>query len=383
MKNRYLLLIIIFTLTFTFLNKTSSFKSIANAESNGFDCSVVSEIPQTECEALVSIYNSTGGANWNVNTGWLVTSMPCAWVHVVCEDGHVIWLNLLSNNLSGSIPSELSNLTHLDILQLSNNQLTGSIPPEIGDLTNLTRLFILYNQLSGNIPSQIGNLTNLVDLSLVGNQLSGSIPPELGNLINVNYLNLDDNQLSGSLPPEIGNMSSLTQIYVEGNPLEGPIPSTFTNLTLTAFWFENTNICLPDNPEVLNWLSTIGSLHSTGILCVDPSLVINYDSGAPGSYFTITGSDFPDGEVATIYVNGQVLGTTDTSAEGAFTVLFSTTDADEGFYMITATVNPSASTWFTLDVNEPVRPQEGKGTILNVPAGIAFTEFVFLPVIFR
>lgn len=29
-----------------------------------FDCSAVSEIPQTECEALVALYNSTNGPSW-------------------------------------------------------------------------------------------------------------------------------------------------------------------------------------------------------------------------------------------------------------------------------------------------------------------------------
>ena len=28
------------------------------------DCSSVTEIPQSECEALVALYNSTGGASW-------------------------------------------------------------------------------------------------------------------------------------------------------------------------------------------------------------------------------------------------------------------------------------------------------------------------------
>ena len=51
-------------------------------------------------------------------------------------------------------------------LNLSHNQLTGSIPPEIGNLTNLTYLNLESNQLTGSIPSEIGNLTNLTELKL-------------------------------------------------------------------------------------------------------------------------------------------------------------------------------------------------------------------------
>ena len=41
-----------------------------------FDCTTVSEIPQIECEALVAIYNGTGGPDWTVNTDWLQTTTP-------------------------------------------------------------------------------------------------------------------------------------------------------------------------------------------------------------------------------------------------------------------------------------------------------------------
>ena len=40
-------------------------------------------------------------------------------------------LDLSSNQLTGSIPPEIRNLTNLTYLNLSSNQLTGSIPPEI------------------------------------------------------------------------------------------------------------------------------------------------------------------------------------------------------------------------------------------------------------
>ena len=61
-------------------------------------------------------------------------------------------------------------------LFLNNNQLTGSIPPEIGNLTNLTSLYLYDNQLTGSIPSEIGNLTKLTGLYLFYNQITGSIP---------------------------------------------------------------------------------------------------------------------------------------------------------------------------------------------------------------
>jgi hypothetical protein len=51
--------------------------------------------------------------------------------------------------------------------------------------------------------------------------------------------------------------------------------------------------------------------------------------------------------------------------------------------LLRQSANPTASVRFTLDADDPVRPQEGVGPIFEVPAGIAFTEFVFLPIIMR
>ena len=89
----------------------------------------------------------------------------------------------------------IDNTTELD---LSQNQLTGSIPPEIGQLTNLTTLELEYNQLTGPIPPEIGNLTNLTELRLEDNQLTGRIPESICNLNlewNTSNFNIDNNQL--------------------------------------------------------------------------------------------------------------------------------------------------------------------------------------------
>jgi hypothetical protein len=137
---------------------------------------------------------------------------------------------LFLSGLSGSIPSEIGNLTNLESLYLNNNQLTGLIPSEIGNLTNLTSLNLSNNQLTGSIPSEIGNLTNLERLWLNDNQLTGSIPPEIGNLTNLERLYLNDNQLTGEIS---GNICSLINLQlsndnnfsISNNQLCPPYPS--------------------------------------------------------------------------------------------------------------------------------------------------------------
>jgi hypothetical protein len=197
-----------------------------------YDCSThQSQIPQTECEALVALYNSTGGPAWSTNTDWLVTDKPCSWYGVGCSAGSVSRLDLPSNNLTGTLPAALGNLSNLVALWLHWNQLTGSIPAELGNPTNLRGLGIAFNQLSGALPAELGNLSNLEDLGLQSNQLSGPIPPELGNLSNLEGLSLYSNQLSGPIPAELGNLSRMERLLLGSNQLSGPIPAELGNLS--------------------------------------------------------------------------------------------------------------------------------------------------------
>jgi Leucine-rich repeat (LRR) protein len=171
------------------------------------DCAAVSEIPSTECEALIALYNSTNGANWLKNTGWNVTKTPCSWYGVECSGGHLTALRLPYNKLRGSIPSELGNLSQLTYLRLDSNQFTGSIPSELGNLSQLTVLRLDSNRLTGSIPTELGNLSQLPALRLESNQLTGSIQTELGNLSQLTVLRLNSNQLTGSIPSELDKLS--------------------------------------------------------------------------------------------------------------------------------------------------------------------------------
>ncbi|EDN70504.1 conserved hypothetical protein [Beggiatoa sp. PS] len=229
------------------------------------DCTAVTEIPQMECEALVALYTSTDGPNWedSANNNWNMTNTPCNWKGVTCEAGHVTSVDRKYDsgcnyeehnyNLNGSIPSKIGNLNQLVHLDLACNHLTGSIPPEIGNLTQLTELILAFNQLSGSIPPEIGNLIQLTELNLGNNPLNGLIPPEIGNLTQLESLNLYENLLSGSIPPEIGNLTQLTRLYLADNSLSGSIPQEIGNLTqlnLLSLMFNQLSGSIP--PEIGN-----------------------------------------------------------------------------------------------------------------------------------
>jgi hypothetical protein len=63
------------------------------------------------------------------------------------------WLNLVSNYLTGGIPSWIGDLTALEVFDLGVNSLSGQIPSSMSRLTALTWLDLGSNYLSGSIPS--------------------------------------------------------------------------------------------------------------------------------------------------------------------------------------------------------------------------------------
>ncbi|KAF8658109.1 hypothetical protein HU200_059575 [Digitaria exilis] len=75
------------------------------------------------------------------------------------------FVNLSHNCLSGSIPSSLSYLSELEILDLSYNNLSGEVPSSLGSLQSWTQLVLSYNDLSGSIPS----FRQTVEIGTVGN----------------------------------------------------------------------------------------------------------------------------------------------------------------------------------------------------------------------
>ena len=83
------------------------------------DCATVTEIPQTECETLLSFYNSTDGPNWSDSPGnnWNVTNTPCSdWEGITCDGGYVTEIYKFCK-LMGLIP-DLSALTQLQTIDL-------------------------------------------------------------------------------------------------------------------------------------------------------------------------------------------------------------------------------------------------------------------------
>ena len=208
--------------------------------------------------ALVALYDATDGdASWDESTGWKSDQPLGDWFGVTTNaDGRVTSLIVADNNLTGSLPAELGNLSELEELAFYDNSLTGSIPPELG------------------------NLSKLETLNLRNNMVTGLIPPELGQLSNLDGLHLNNNLLYGTVPSELGNLGPvrLGVIIIENNQLIGELPHSFTRLTgLDAIKFgNNAGLCAPLDSAFQTWL---GGTSRQGNNC--PHAAIRSGAAAP------------------------------------------------------------------------------------------------------
>jgi len=225
------------------------------------DCSTQTDLPQIECEVLTEIYYTMGGTGWYFTT-WNHNQSPCSWGGVTCESGHVVGLNFYEENLWGTFPAEIENLTFLE--SMSVNESSAQVPPEFFNLTNIRSLsghngiflqitpqllnfpnlevlFLVSDPggltgqppiaRAGALPAFLGQLTNLRVLTLWSLGFQGPIPSEIGNLANLEHLDLGSNSLTSPLPSSLQDLSNLTYFSLAGNQLTGPLPPEWVFLS--------------------------------------------------------------------------------------------------------------------------------------------------------
>ncbi|KAF3969410.1 hypothetical protein CMV_006792 [Castanea mollissima] len=161
---------------------------------------LIGEIP-TEITNLQKL--STLNVSWNLLDG----SIPST----ISKLGSLTNLNLQGNRFTGSIPNDISSMNSLIELQLGGNQLSGNIPKMPAKLQ--IALNLSSNHLEGSIPTTLSQLTGLEVLDLSDNNLSGEIPTSLTTMTSLTQLILANNMLTGICP----KFSSYVTVNVTGN----------------------------------------------------------------------------------------------------------------------------------------------------------------------
>jgi hypothetical protein len=86
-----------------------------------FSFSTFANVSFLERDALVKLYQATNGANW-INQ-WDLSAPINTWYGVELYDDKVIAIHLADNNLTGSLPNEITDLVFLQTLDLHKNKI--------------------------------------------------------------------------------------------------------------------------------------------------------------------------------------------------------------------------------------------------------------------
>jgi Leucine-rich repeat (LRR) protein len=182
-------------------------------------------------------------------------------------------LDLVENNLGGSIPEEIKALSHLEELYLSNKSngddptINGKSLSFLASLTSLKIFDFSGNGVDFTIPSEFGRLTNLERLHLNDNKFKFIIPDELNNLVNLKQLFLNQNRLVGSADDALEMMESLEELDLSSNAQlwvteNFKLPTSLKSLKMERILQTGTEI----------W-TTIGRLSNLEVLSLESSNV--------------------------------------------------------------------------------------------------------------
>ena len=173
----------------------------------------------------------------------------------------LLTLNLKSNIFSGTIPSTLCSspvLANAAIpggmlefgfttsIDLGNNQLTGTLPACLCNMTGLLSLDLAHNQLSGTIPDAFAGVGGVMPVNIVlptNFSLDAFFVNFIMNISGFNvaytttdfattsqgglgFLGLNNNLFTGTIPASIGSLSWLYKLDLSSNELTGSIPDS-------------------------------------------------------------------------------------------------------------------------------------------------------------
>ena len=127
---------------------------VATATPDASPCTNSRAVPNPEapglvrdCNTLLAVKDTLRGS---ASLNWRKTIPINRWDGVTVSNSRVTQLDLSDNQLTGSIPEELGNLSQLEWLSLRENQLTGRIPPE---LDSIDTLYLYGNESLGCLPN--------------------------------------------------------------------------------------------------------------------------------------------------------------------------------------------------------------------------------------
>ncbi|GMY04785.1 receptor-like kinase TMK4 [Fagus crenata] len=192
-------------------------------------------------------------------SGWSNTTHYCNWTNVTCDSAlRVTIIELITQSLFGTLPSNLGTLTHLTVLSLQENSLTGPIP-SLANLTSLQQLYLDNNNFTSIPPGFFQGLTRLQILYLCENShlAPWTIPTELTQSTGLKTLCASNANIFGSLPDIFNSFPSLQELQLSFNNLTGPLPKSFGGSGIQILGLDNQLNGLSGTIDVLSSMTQL------------------------------------------------------------------------------------------------------------------------------
>jgi hypothetical protein len=190
--------------------------AVAKVPVSGWACQVAPpatmQIVPTGYRRRLSTKNTQMRLNYATNV--------CQWTGITCSQGLVTGIKLNGYAIRGQIPTQFGVITTLQSLELGSNLITGSLTSEF--LLPLAKQLVLLdlssNQLTGTLPSALGQMSALQTLTLSTNFIDGTIPSQLASLSSKNggalrTADLSYTKISGKVPEELCSFATAGNVF--------------------------------------------------------------------------------------------------------------------------------------------------------------------------
>jgi len=214
---------------------------------------------------IAVLYFAFSGIGWISSEQWLSKKPICNWQGITCtatQDGtHVTRIQLVNNELRGTIPDEIDQLLYLEELALHENKIYGSIPQTLSGIENIKKIELYDNALTGQIPDSLFKWTPLTVLYLHWNSLTGTIPHNIGSAKKLQSLSLSGNKFQGNIPPSIGFLFKLEELWIWDCNISGTIPEDITALEQLRILELGSNNIVGTIPSSIGQLKNLEQLN--------------------------------------------------------------------------------------------------------------------------
>ncbi|KAG6777354.1 hypothetical protein POTOM_017175 [Populus tomentosa] len=194
-----------------------------------------------DAEVMLSLKKSL---NVPDSLGWSDPD-PCKWNHVVCSDEkRVTRIQIGRQNLQGTLPSNLQNLTQLERLELQYNNISGNLP-SLNGLSSLQVILLSDNKFTSVPRDFFAGLSSLQSVEIDNNPFSNWVIPEsIQNASGLQNFSANSANISGSIPSFFGPdaFPALTILRLAFNDLEGELPASFSGSQVQSLWLNGQKL---------------------------------------------------------------------------------------------------------------------------------------------